>query len=98
MATFTAETNEAAIWKAINQIITEMETVTADSPEFAKMVDQLVTLYKALPPTKEKEPKVKWDTLVAVAGNLLGIGMILGFERAGVITSKALGFVMKAKA
>jgi hypothetical protein len=98
MAHTEANTNEAAIWKAINQILSEMETVTADSPEFAKMVDQLVTLYKALPPTKEKESIVKWDTLATVAGNLLGIGMILGFERAGVITSKALGFVMKAKA
>lgn len=92
-----ATNNEAAIWKAINQITDEMQSVTADSPEFAKMVDQLVTLYKALPPTKEKEPKVKWDTLATVGGNLLGIAMILGFERAGVITSKALGFVMKAK-
>jgi hypothetical protein len=93
MATVKVDPNETAIWKAIKQVHTEMETVTADSPEFAKMVEQLVTLYKALP---TKEPKVKLDSLLGIAGNLLGIGMILGFEKTGVITTKALSFVKKA--
>jgi len=94
MATTKANHELTALEKAIDQVLKEMETVTADSPEFAKMVDRLVTLHKALP---EKERKVKWDTLITVAGNLAGIVMILSFERAHVVTSKALSFVLKSK-
>ena len=37
------------------------------------------------------------DTIAAVAANLLGIAMILGFEKANVITTKSLSFVPKMK-
>lgn len=87
-------TDNSAIQKAIDQVLTEMEDVTADSPEFAKMVDQLVTLTKALP---AKEAKVKLDTLITAGASLAGIIMILTFEKAGIVTSKALSFVMKAR-
>lgn len=89
-----SEDHYAAIHKAIDQVTTEMASVTADSPEFAKMVDQLVTLQKALP---AKESRLKLDTLVTVGANLAGIILILGFEKANVVTSKALSFVMKAR-
>lgn len=81
--------------KAIADVLSEMETVTADSDEYARMVDQLDKLCKMR--TYKKDPSVKLDTIVAVAGNLAGIIVILGFERAHVITSKALGFVIKSR-
>jgi hypothetical protein len=37
------------------------------------------------------------DTIAVVAGNLLGIILILGYEKADVITTKALGFVLKGR-
>lgn len=37
------------------------------------------------------------DTKLIVAGNLLGIGTILFYERAHVVTSKALGFVLRGR-
>lgn len=95
MFTAKAPVDPTAIEKAIDQVLTEMETVTADSPEFAKMTEQLVVLYKALP--EKKESGVRIETLVPVIGNLAGIVLILGFEKFNVITSKALGFVMKSK-
>lgn len=82
----------ATLQVAIDQVLLEMQTVTADSPEFAKLTDQLVILTKALP---NKEPKVKMDTLLTVGGNLAGILLILNFEKANVIATKALGFVGK---
>lgn len=86
--------NPNPLQKAIDQVLTEMEGVTADSSEFAKMREQLVELYKALP---KKEPRVKLDTLLTVGGNLAGILLILNFEKAHVVTSKALSFVLKTK-
>jgi hypothetical protein len=50
---------------------------------------------------KEKDfsaPKrVSWDTWALVGANLLGIVLIIGHERANVVTSKALGFVSKLR-
>lgn len=89
-----AKDDSAAIRKAIDQVLLEMETVTADSKEFKEMTDNLVTLTKALPHRDRWEV---WKVVLPVSANLLGIIMILGFEKANVVTSKALGFVMKAR-
>lgn len=37
------------------------------------------------------------DTALIVLGNLTGILMILYFEKAGIITSKAINFVLKGR-
>lgn len=41
---------------------------------------------------------IKPDTMALIAANLLGIVLIMNFEKANVITSKALGFVMRGRA
>lgn len=45
--------------------------------------------------------KTSWkftpDTLLVVGGNLLGIALILNFEKLDIVRSKALGFVLKGK-
>jgi len=45
----------------------------------------------------ELNKRVKVDTIAIIAGNIIGIGLILGYERAHIVTSKALGFVLKSK-
>lgn len=37
------------------------------------------------------------DTLLVVGGNLIGILLILNFERLDIVRSKALGFVLKGR-
>lgn len=41
--------------------------------------------------------KISPDTLLVVGGNLLGILLILNFEKAEIVTSKALNFVLKGR-
>lgn len=41
--------------------------------------------------------KVSPDTLLVVAGNLLGIVLILTYEKANIVVSKALNFVLKGR-
>lgn len=41
--------------------------------------------------------RVSPDTWAIVAANLVGIGLILGHERLNVITTKALGFIMRMR-
>lgn len=90
-----AKDEETPLDKAINQVFSEMESLTADSDEYAKMVDRLEQLYKLKYP--EKANKLSKDAILAVVGNLAGIVLILGFERAHVVASKALGFVLKSR-
>jgi hypothetical protein len=37
------------------------------------------------------------ETIVAIAGNIIAIAMILGFEKNGVITSRAFGLIGRNK-
>ncbi|MDF2800207.1 MAG: hypothetical protein K0S61_110 [Anaerocolumna sp.] len=81
--------------KEIDSVLEYLKKFDPDSEEYAKIADNLGKLYKA----KENEHArhVKPDTIAIIAGNLLGIGMILGYEKAGIITSKALSFVVKGR-
>lgn len=82
----------------ILRVIEKMTSIDPDSDEYAKYLERLNKLADLKETSKKKTPKVSTDTIVMVAGNLAGIIMILGFERAHVVTSKALGFVLKPRA
>lgn len=57
----------------------------------------LLKLLKGRKELYEKKHKVSPDTMAVIAGNLLGILLILGYEKTDIITSKALGFVLKGR-
>ena len=82
--------------EAIANILSEMQGVNADDKEYAAMADQLVKLMKL---KKEIEPSwhVSPDVLIAAGANILGILLILNYEKLGIVTSKALSFVAKLK-
>lgn len=80
----------------IDHVAGQMDTYDAHSDEYAAMADQLKKLYAMK--NEKKNNRVSADTAVVVAGNLAGIALILYFERVGIVTSKALGFVMKPRA
>lgn len=85
-----------ALDEAIAGVLSDMRGFNSDAEEYDAMSDQLVKLMKL---KKEYAPNffVSPDVLAGVAGNLAGILLILNFERANVIASKALSFVMKLR-
>lgn len=87
--------NDRALEKAIADVFDELDLHRSDEDEYAKSVDQLTKLYKLkeINPPKQISP----DTLALVAGNLLGIILIVGHERIHVVTSKAMNFVLKLR-
>lgn len=89
------QNEKTGLEKAIDEAHVELASVMADSEQYSKIADQLVKLYKLR--EHDSKRQVSPDTLVLVAGNLLGIAMIVGHERAHVVTSKAVSFVMKLK-
>lgn len=58
---------------------------------------QLEEKYRILSDMLETHWKVSPDTILVVAGNLLGILLILKFEKLDIITTKALSFVLKGR-
>lgn len=82
--------------KEIDQVLEELSYVSAGSEEYEIIVKNLAALYEVKGKEKTRN-SIAPDTLAVVAGNLLGIIMILGYEKANVITSKALGFVLKGR-
>lgn len=80
--------------KVIDLTLSQLEDLGPETEEFAKVVTQLSELHSMLP---KKEAFMKPEALIAVAGNLAGILAILSYERVNVVTSKALGFVMKSR-
>lgn len=82
---------DSGLKTAIETVYSEMAGDQSSSDEYAKSVNQLVKLYSL----KEAPKRVSPDTLAMVLGNLLGIILIVGHERAHIVTSKALNFVMK---
>lgn len=90
-------TEKTKLEEAIDELFNEMSNLSGDDPAYAKMVDQLDTLYKL----KEVDHKVdvrtrvSADTLAIVVGNLAAVVLIVGHERANVITTKALSFLAK---
>lgn len=81
--------------EVIDQIVASIKDDHPESEEFDKKTDQLVKLYKLKAETKPA--RVSPDTLAVIAANLTGIMMIVGHERANVVTSKALGFLLKLR-
>lgn len=81
---------------AIEALIKELDTVTGDSKEYTKMTDNLTKLSAVK--TSESSEKVNINTALIVAGNLLGVTMILAHEHIGVVTSKALNLILKPRA
>lgn len=64
-----------------------------DVDDWHDLHDKYRTYTEMLKPSWEIKP----DTLLVVGGNLLGILLILNFERLDIVRSKAMGFVLKGR-
>lgn len=84
----------SALDSAIDRAFADLAKCTVASDQYAARMDEINKLYKLKEQTASKP--VSKDTLILVAGNLIGIFAILYHEQAHVITTKALGFVIKA--
>lgn len=82
--------------KEIDDVLLVMSTYSPASVEYTAMAENLERLYKSK--AQSRVHTISPDTLLVVAGNLLGLAFIMNFEKADIITTKALGFVLKGRA
>lgn len=82
--------------KPVDELIAELAGLMGDAEEYAKTVQNLRVLMEA----KSLEPKpntISAETWAIIGGNLAGIIAILSFEKANVLTSKALSMILRPK-
>jgi len=80
---------------AIDSILNDMSKYESNSNEYGEMTSNLEKLLKAK--SYEKAKGINPDTAIIVAANLIGIILILKHEKVDIITSKALGFILKGR-
>lgn len=81
--------------KAIDAILVEMHS--GYSEEDSKTQAETVKLLSEARAMSAKQNGVSADTLVAAGASLLGIAMIIGFEKTHVLTSKGLSLLLKPR-
>ena len=96
MFTFTPKSQKRTIDQEIERLLEQMETEEVGSENYNKCLNTVKTLTEA---RANKSPRdIDYNTLVMAGANILGILLVLNFERAGTITSKAFSFMIKGKA
>lgn len=93
----TPEEERPELEEAIDKALLELINHQPYSTEYVKALEQIEKLYKLRAPKPELQKPVSLDAVLAVAGNLAGILLIINYERAHVITTKALGFIIKSR-
>lgn len=79
----------------INDLLNELEFLSGESDEYAKIADQLNKLYEAK--YTRSKPQLSQDVAYSGAINLAGIILILKHEQVHAIASKALPFISKIR-
>ncbi len=92
---FSNNTEPSDLDKAISRTLEHMTYFQPEAPEYAQICDQLTKLHALK--TIESNSGVSTEVIAQITGSLAGILLIIGHERAHVIATKALGFVMKLK-
>jgi hypothetical protein len=89
--------NDANLRVAIDRMYDRLADLPVGSPEHIALGDQILKFHA----TKQEDTKVNSskrlsaDVLVTVIANLAGVAMIVEYERAAVVTSKAIAFITK---
>jgi hypothetical protein len=80
---------------AVDAVLNSMEIYGPESEEFETMIGRLERLKKLQ--SEERGGRISPDTMAIVAGNLLGILIMVKYERFNVLTSKGLGLLLRTQ-
>lgn len=80
----------------IAKTFASLKTYDTDDAEFSDAMDYLERLNK-LKDAEKHLSRFSPDTIAIVLGNLFGILVIVAYEQKHVMTSKAMGFILRAK-
>lgn len=93
MFNFKPSNTRQPIDDTIDELLEDMKGLVADDEAYGVAMNRLERLYAIK--QQNARQRVSPDTMAIVAGNLAGIILIVGHERAHMVTSRALDFVKK---
>jgi hypothetical protein len=79
----------------IERVLEQLAKMDADSPKYKMAVDNLKVLHEAR--SCKDNAAISMDVIVMAVTNIVGILLVLDYERLHVFTSKAIGFVVKGR-
>lgn len=79
----------------IDRVLEKMANSEPQYEEYPVLLTDLERLVRLR--NEEKRNRVSPDTLAVIFGNLLGIGIIVGYEHGHVIGGRALNFILRTK-
>lgn len=92
---FKNKDNRTLLEKEIDELVLELDQYPKTSKEYAEMITQLERLYKAK--SYDEPRRISPDAKATIAANLLGILLILSYEKTDIITTRAINFVTKGR-
>ena len=81
--------------ESIDRVKIEMHSANPGSDDYNRLLDDLERLVKLR--AEEKRSKISPDTIAIVAGNLLGILVIVAYEQKHVLNSRGFNFILKPR-
>lgn len=99
MFTKKTDINATALKMEIDSLFAKLSTVEKGSSEYEAIRKDIEVLYPLRKVDHEVNSgtRVSADTIAAIAANLAGILIIVNYERAAVLTSKAVSFLKIVK-
>jgi len=90
---FFNDDEEKPVDDQIAAVLKSMDDKGVDSEEYPKLMGYLERLRKLK--QQDKQQPISRDTILMVAGNLLGILLIVAYEQKHVMTSKGLNQIIR---
>ena len=84
-----------AIDLEIERVLAQLAKMDANTEMYKMAVDNLKILHEAR--SCENKATISMDTIVVAVTNIVGILLVLDYERLHVFTSKAIGFIVKGR-
>lgn len=92
---FFTKDETAPIDEQINSVLREMSKKGVLSEEYQSLMTHLERLYEIK--KQERTDPVSRDTIALIAGNLMGILIIVAYEQKHVLTSKGFSQILRPK-
>lgn len=90
---FTNDEDMTLVDGQIEAVLEEMKTYGVAAPEYESLMTKLERLYEVK--AKRKPKPISRDTLAIVAGNLVGILLIVAYEQKHVLSSKGINQIIR---
>jgi len=87
---------ESILDEAIERVLNDMEQSSPETQKYSELLSNLERLI-ILREEDKKRSRISPDTMAIVAGNLLGIFIIVAYEQRHVMTSKGWNSLLKTK-